>query len=95
MFGKYEILDSEGNAVLKAESFTEAKYLLYSNRHKPKSIKIPIDHKVMKNTVSKYENYLDELLEEIKKEFENTFPKSKKLHEITNYIFASLNLKRY
>lgn len=95
MFGEFEILDSEGNPVLKAESFTKAKYILYSNRHKPKSIKIPINEEIVKETVKRYEKYLDELLTQIKEEFEDTFPNSKQLYEVTNYIFASLNLKRY
>ena len=95
MFGKFEVLNSEGNAVLTVDSFLEAKYILYSNRHKPKSIKIPVDESVLKSTVKKYEKYLDELLADIKEEFEKTFPKSKQLYEVTNYIFASLNLKRY
>lgn len=95
MFGQFEILNSEGNAALKADSFIKAKYILYSNRHKPKSIKMPNDDEIVKTTVKKYEKYLDELLEQIKKEFEDTFPKSKQLYEVTNYIFASLNLKRY
>jgi len=95
MFGQYEIINSEGQAVLTADSFMKAKYILYSNRHKPKSIKMPNDEKLVKETVKKYEKYLDELLEQIKKEFEEKFPKSKQLYEVTNYIFASLNLKRY
>ena len=95
MFGEYEILDSEGNPVLKAESMIRAKYILYSNRHKPKSIKIPNNEEIIKETVKRYEKYLDELLAQIKEEFEDAFPNSKQLYDVTNYIFASLNLKRY
>ena len=95
MFGQYEILDSDGNPVVKADSHIHAKYILYSNRNKPKSIKIPVDEDEVKQTVKKYEKYLDELLTEIKTEFEKNFPKSKQLFDITNHIFSSLNLKRY
>lgn len=95
MFGQYEIIDSYGNAIFTTDSIYTAKYILYSNRHKPKSIKIPTDENLVKETVKKYEKYLDELLEQIKSEFEKTYPKSKQLYEVTNYIFASLNLKRY
>lgn len=95
LFGQYEILDSEGNAVLKTNSLIRAKYILYSNRHKPKSIKIPKNDEAVKSTVKKYEKYLDELLEQIKTKFESYFPKSRQLYDVTNYIFASLNLKRY
>lgn len=95
LFGEFEILNSEGNAVLKAKDMNEAKYILYSNRHKPKSIKIPVDDAAVQKAVKKYEEYLDELLSRIKNDFNELFPKSKKLMEITNYIFASLNLKRY
>ncbi len=95
LFGKYELHDSEGHTVIKADSLTNAKYILYSNRHKPKSIKIPVEDSEVKKTVKKYEKYLDELLSQIKEEFEGSFPKSKQLHDVTNYIFASLNLKRY
>lgn len=95
MFGQYEILNSTGQPVLTTDSYMKAKYILYANRHKPKSIKIPVDENIIKDTVKRYEKYLDQLLEEIKEEFQKNFPKSKQLHEVTNYIFASLNLKRY
>lgn len=95
LFGKYEIMNSEGQEVLKTDSLQRAKYILYSNRHKPKSIKVPKEEEEVKITVKEYEKYLDELLEQIKSEFEKTYPKSKQLNEVTNYIFASLNLKRY
>lgn len=95
LFGKYEIMNSEGQEVLKTDSLIRAKYILYSNRHKPKSIKVPKEDETVKATVKEYEKYLDELLEQIKEEFKENFPKSKQLYEVTNYIFASLNLKRY
>jgi hypothetical protein len=95
LFGKYEIMNSEGKEVLKTDSLLRAKYILYSNRHKPKSIKIPKEDEEVRTTVKEYEKYLDELLEQIKSEFEKAYPKSKQLYEVTNYIFASLNLKRY
>ena len=95
IFGQYEILDSKGKSILQVNSLMEAKYILYSNRNKLKSVRMPNDIGTIKETVKKYEKYLDELLEQIKEEFEKTFPKSKQLYEITNFIFASLNLKRY
>lgn len=95
IFGSFEILNSAGEAVLTSDNVLNAKYILYANRHKPESIKIPVDDEAVKIVVKKYEKYLDELLAKIKKDFDGLFPKSPKLMEIINYIFVSLNLKRY
>ncbi|WKZ69065.1 MAG: hypothetical protein QY331_13980 [Melioribacteraceae bacterium] len=95
LFGTYEILDEHGNEELKVDDIYKAKFILYSNRTKPKYINCPIDVNEIKSVVKSYEKYLDELLEQIKKEFKSTFPDSKSFPEISNYIFNSLNLKRH
>ncbi len=95
LFGTYELLDEKGNEFLKVEDIYKAKYILYANMNKPNSIECPVHPEEIKSVVKLYENYLDNLLEQIRKEFKSKFPESKSFPEISNYIFNSLNLKRH
>ena len=95
LFGSYELMNRNGDPLIKVEDIYEAKYILYSNRTKPDSVDIPQDPEKIIVTVKNYERYLDELLEKVQREFKKTFPESKSFFEISNYIFNSLNLKRH
>lgn len=91
-FGKYEILDIQGNTVALLESIYLAKYLIYS---KCRLVLIPKSKSEIENSVKTYEKYIDGILKEILKDHKNIFPKTKNNIEVINKIFNSLNLKRY
>lgn len=94
LFDSYEIVDSDGNIIYHVNNFYEAKYIIYSNRNKPKKIFLPINENDIKLAVESYENYLDNLLRSIEKDFKENFPQSKNFPLISTQIFNSLNLVR-
>jgi hypothetical protein len=95
LFGNYEVLTVDGTAVLQAESQYKAKYIVYSNRKKSPSVKIPVKSEDIKSTVAKYENYLDSIIKEIEADYKKSFPGEKKCNDLTNEIFRVLSLNRY
>ena len=94
-FGNYEVLTVDGTAVLQAESLYKAKYITYSSRVKAISVKIPRDIGQIKNSIIKYESYLDSIIKEIESDYKNLFPGEKRSNALTNEIFRVLNLNRY
>ncbi len=94
-FGSHEILTIDGTPFLQLNSFVKAKYLIYSNRLKPKFIRIPTNESEIKSAVSDYENYLDNILKEIKVDYNTKFPDGKNSVASANEIFRILNLTRY
>ena len=94
-FGSYEILTIDGNPFLQLKNHTKAKYIVYSNRLKPKIILVPSSESEIKTAVSNYENYLDGILKEIKQDYTKNFPYGKNSIASANEIFKILNLTRY
>ena len=94
-FGSHEILTIDGTPFLQLSSFDKAKYLIYSNRLKPKFIHIPTKNSEIKLAVSDYENYLDNFLKEINADYNIKFPDGKNSVVSANEIFRILNLTRY
>jgi hypothetical protein len=94
-FGTYEILTVDGNPFLQLKNHTKAKYIIYSNRLKPKIIKIPSLESEIKSAVSNYEDYLDGILKKIKQDYTKNFPDGKNSIASANEIFKILNLTRY
>jgi len=95
MFGKIELLTTEGETAFLAEDIYQAKYIVYSKKYSVEDIKIPIDNDEIKAAVVKYEKYLDGLLADIKEEIKKHSVDIKQLHSISNEIFVKLNLVRY
>jgi len=95
LFGKYEVLDLKGNAVLLPDDFYLAKYLIYSSHYVTGEIKIPKDNNKLIEAVKLYEKYLDNLLKMIEGDMKKILPESKNSNKILNLIFNSLNLRRY
>ena len=93
-FGEIEILDSEGNVVYLAKSYTEAKFILYAFRFSNR-IFLPEDENLISEAVKKYEKKLDRYIVEIKKDFGKYFSDNALLLELTNKIFRKLNLQRH
>jgi hypothetical protein len=93
-FGNYEILSIDGDSVFQAENIGKAKFILYANRLKPNSIKIPLSEVEIKNTITDYESYLDSLLRQIENDYKNSFNNGKNYNSVANEIFKRLNLIR-
>jgi len=93
-FGSYEVSSAAGDFVLTFNNLFEAKYVVYASQHRKKQIKIPGELSNIKKSVEDYEQYLDELLQEIKKDYLKKFANGKNLTSVSNEIFKKLNLTR-
>ena len=94
-FGNYEIVDSKGNVHFNVDNYYKAKYILYSNRHKPESILQPLDEEKLVSAVKEYERLLDTILKQMERDFKTEFPDSQHFISVSNHVFNALNLKRY
>lgn len=93
-FGAYEILTTDGEPVYQASSYDEAKFFVYSSRERNGKAFIPKDKTIIKNLVNSYNSYLDDLINQIKKDYKKTFPDEKDIYATSNQIFQKLNLIR-
>ncbi len=94
-FGSYEILTTEGEPVYHASNLDEAKFIVYSSRERNGKAYLPKDKSIIKNLINNYNAYLDNILTQIKIDYQKSFPDEKDIHSITNDIFQKLNLIRY
>lgn len=94
-FGSYEILSVDGQSVCQASSYDEAKYILYSNRNKTSTVKIPVDPNNIKEALTLYNEYLDAIIKHVEADYKKTLPGMKNSNYIVNEIFKRLNLTRY
>ena len=93
-FGSYEVSSAAGDFVLTFTNLFEAKYVVYASQHRKNKIKIPNEISNIKKCVENYEQYLDELLQEIKKDYVKKINNGKNLTSVSNEIFKKLNLTR-
>lgn len=93
-FGSYEVSSAAGDFVLTFNNLFEAKYFVYASRQRKNKIKIPAENSSIKKSVEEYEQYLDELLQEIKKDYLKKFTNGKNFTSVLNEIFKKLNLTR-
>jgi len=93
-FGSYEVSTTAGDFVLTFNNEFEAKYIVYASQNRKNKIKVPKELKSIKTAVENYENYLDQLLNEIKKDYLARFSSGKNYTIISNEIFNKLNLIR-
>jgi hypothetical protein len=94
-FGSIEILTTDGNLFLHADSHIKAKYIIYSNRNRPPKITLPEKESEIKTVVEKYESYIDQLIKQVELDYKKTFPGNKDSAQIINNIFKLLNLIRH
>lgn len=94
LFGQFELLDINGNKVIQTENHSLVKYLLYSNRTKPKSVSIPIAIEEIKIVVKQYEKLLDSIIKEVLDNIKLVLPKGDPM-KLSNHIFNLINLNRY
>lgn len=94
-FGAYEIITTDGESVYQASNYDEAKFIVYSSKARNGLTYIPKDKSQIKSLVDSYNNYIDDLLNQIKKDYKKNFPDGKNIHAVSNEIFQKLNLIRY
>ena len=94
-FGAFEIITTEGESVYQASNYDEAKFVVYSSRARDGRTYIPKDKSMIKNLVESYNSHLDDILNQIKKDYKNIFQDGKNLNAISNEIFQKVNLIRY
>lgn len=94
-FGSIEVTSTDASFILHAESYEEAKYLVYASRRKSETIVIPLDFKEMVNAVKEYEQYLNSVMKNIEYDYRNVFPLQKNSSFVINEIFRILNILRY
>lgn len=94
-FGAYEIIATDGESVYQATNYDEAKFIVYGSKERNGKTYLPKDRSLTKTIVDSYNNYLDDLLDQIKKDYKNNFPDGKNVHAVSNEIFQKLNLIRY
>lgn len=94
-FGAYEIITTEGESVFQANNYDEAKFIVYSSKERNGKSYIPKDRSMIKTLVDSYNNYLDDLLTQIKNDYKKIFKDGKNVHAVSNEIFKKLNLIRY
>jgi len=93
-FGSYEVSAATGNFVMTFSNESEAKYVVYASQSRKTKIKIPVDLITIKKVVENYEQYLDELLQEVKKDYLKKINNGKNFTSVSNEIFKKLNLTR-
>lgn len=94
LFGNYEIIDIDGRTVYSTDKINELKYILYSNRTCPTSIKL-VDKNEIDSMVAEYEDHLDNIIKMVRKEYTSQFHDFDKFETVINKIFRLLNLHRY
>ena len=93
-FGSYEVTSATGDFVLTLAEESEAKYIVYASRNRKSRIKIPSDSESIKQSVDEYEKYLDNLLLDIRKDYQKKIHNGKNYTLVSNEIFKKLNLTR-
>ena len=94
-FGAYEIITTDGESVYHAVNYEEAKFIVYSSKERNGITYLPKDKSKIKTLVDSYNNYLDNLLNQIKKDYKKSFQDGKNVLLVSNEIFQKLNLIRY
>jgi len=95
LFGSYQITDDIGETIFSTDDHFKAKYVMYSNKYKPKELKIPRKDLHVYEAVRDYERHIDAFLKEMEKEFKEAFPKSRGIKHLSTQVFGSLNITRY
>jgi len=93
-FGSFEVSSATSDFIMTFTNESEAKYVVYASRNRKSKIKIFNDLALIKKTVEDYEKYLDELLQDIKKDYLKKINNGKNLTSVSNEIFKKLNLIR-
>jgi len=94
-FGFYEIITTNGEQVFQAANIDEARFFIYSAKERNGKASLPLDRSMARPVVDAYNLILDDLIEQIKKDYRINFPEGKNFLSVSNEIFQKLNLIRY
>jgi hypothetical protein len=94
-FDMIEITTIDGAPFFQTSDEELAKFIVYANRLKPPSVKIPDDPDEIRRINKEYELSLDNLVREIEADYVKNFPEGKNKNSISNEIFRIVNLVRY
>jgi hypothetical protein len=94
-FGAYEIITTDGESVYHASNYDEAKFIVYSSKERNGKSYLPKDRIMIKTLVDSYNNYLDDLLTQVKSDYKKHFKDGRNVNAVSNEIFKKLNLIRY
>jgi hypothetical protein len=96
LFGRHEILTTEGKPVFHTDDYLQAKFIIYANRNNPLIVHIPSSIAETKAAVSEYESYLDIIIKEIETDYKLNFPdkKSNTSDAVVTEIFRIMNFVR-
>ncbi|MCK7523496.1 MAG: hypothetical protein MZV64_40510 [Ignavibacteriales bacterium] len=72
-FGAYEIITTDGESVYHASNYDEARFIVYSSKERNGKTFIPKDRSIIKSLIDSYNNYLDDLLAQIKNDYKRIF----------------------
>ena len=93
-FGSFEVTSATGEFSISFTDEFEAKYVVYASHNRKSKIKLPAEKVNIRKAVEEYEKYLDQLLQEIKKDYQRKINNRKNFTAVSNEIFKKLNLIR-
>lgn len=94
LFGTFEVITTDGEIITQAKDYTEAKYYVYASQQRKSEMKLPVDKNLIPFIVKKYEQYIDNIITEVTKDFKKTFSDTKETNPVAE-ILKALNLVRY
>lgn len=94
LFGTFEVITTDGEVVAQAENYVEAKYYVYASQQRKADIKFPADKNLIPKIVKGYEQYIDNIINEISNDYKKKFTEIKDTNLISE-ILKSINLVRY
>lgn len=93
-FGNYEVTTPAGDFVMTFDNEYEAKYIVYASKNRMHQVNIPKEANRIQDAIESYEKYLDDLLQEIRKDYFARFATGKNFTSVSSEIFRKLNLTR-
>lgn len=94
LFGTFEVITTDGEVITQAENYIEAKYYVYASQKRNSEMKFPVDKNHIPLIVKKYEQYIDNIITEVTKDFSKSFQDTKEINPVSE-ILKALNLVRY
>uniref|UniRef100_A0A832DKX2 Uncharacterized protein n=1 Tax=Ignavibacterium album TaxID=591197 RepID=A0A832DKX2_9BACT len=94
LFGTFEVITTDGEVITQAENYIEAKYYVYASQKRNSEMKFPVDKNHIPLIVKKYEQYIDNIITEVTKDFRKSFQDTKEINPVSE-ILKALNLVRY
>lgn len=94
LFGTFEVITTDGEVVAQAENYFEAKYYVYASQQRKSEIKFPVENNFVPMIVKRYEQYIDNIINEITKDFKKKFSATKEINPVSE-ILKTINLVRY